>query len=314
MKALAILAVTAAAVVGAAPATTQAAAGGGASCDRACLYGYMDKYLAALRAKNPKGLPLAANVFNTENNVAMKVGDGMWNTLSSLDKYDLRLADPKTGGVGFYGAVDEAGTLSPFGVRLKIVNGKITEIETVVSRPQDAGVPFVNGHLTPKAEFAEPPGPHQDRAKLISVADGYFSTLQRNDGTLHTEFADTCNRSENGMQTTNNAAAKAKYPNMWMGCAQQFKLGIYRYDDELRARRYPLVDEERGMVMATGFIDHSGRIGTYKLTDGSTQTSSYRRPHSFYLLETFKIKAGKIARIEAVFTTVPYKMPYPAGK
>ena len=313
MKALAILGVAAAAAVGAAPMTAQSAASG-ASCDRACLYGFLDKYLAALKAKNPKGLPLAANVYNTENNVVMKVGDGMWGTLSSLSAYDLRLADPSTGGVGFYGAVDEAGTLSPFGIRLKVVGGKITEIETAVSRPQDAGVPFVNGKLTAKPEFAEPPGPKQDRAKLIAVADGYFSTLQRNDGTLHTEFADTCNRSENGMQTTNNPGAKAKYPNMAMGCAQQFKLGIYRYDDELRARRYPLVDEERGMVMATGFIDHSGRIGEYKLTDGTKAVSSYRRPHSFYLLETFKIKAGKIARIEAVFTTVPYKMPYPAGK
>ncbi|MEO6339923.1 MAG: hypothetical protein ABIO39_07805 [Caulobacteraceae bacterium] len=311
MKALAILAVAAAAVVGAAPLPAKAAA---ASCDRQCLYGFLDKYLVALKAKNPKGLPLAANVFNSENNVALKVGDGMWGTLSSLSNYDLRLADPTTGGVGFYGAVDEAGTLSPFGVRLKVAGGKITEIETVVARPQDAGVPFVNGKLTVKPEFAEiiPPGQRDSRAKLIAVADGYFNTLQRNDGTLHTEFADTCNRSENGMQTTNNPGAKAKYPNMALGCAQQFKLGIYRYDDELRARRYPLVDEERGMVMATGFIDHSGRIGEYKLTDGTKAVSSYRRPHTLYLLEAFKIKAGKIARIEAVFTTVPYKMPYPS--
>jgi len=39
---------------------------------------------------------------------------------------------------------------------------------------------------------------------MISIADGYFSTLQLNDGTLFTEFTDDCNRIENGLQTTRN--------------------------------------------------------------------------------------------------------------
>jgi hypothetical protein len=73
-----------------------------------------------------------------------------------------------------------------------------------------------------------------------------------------------------------------------------------------------LVDVERGLVFAGAFIDHSGRLGKFTLTDGKVEESRYRRPHSYYLLELFKInKEGKIRQIEAVFMSVPYHMPSP---
>jgi hypothetical protein len=91
----------------------------------------------------------------------------------------------------------------------------------------------------------------------------------------------------------------------------QFKAGNYRYDTRLRARRFPLVDEERGVVVAAGFIDHAGAIDSYKLTDGTVVKSPVRRPHSFYLFEAFKMKDNAIEQIEANFITVPYNMPSP---
>jgi hypothetical protein len=142
---------------------------------------------------------------------------------------------------------------------------------------------------------------------MISIANGYFDTLQQNDGTLFTQFDEHCNRVENGVQTTNNPAAGKISFTMTLGCAEQFELGNFRYDDRLRARRYPLVDVERGLVLAGAFMDHAGRLGSYTLTDGRHVESRYRRPHSYYMLELFKINAGgKIQQIEAVFMSVPY--------
>jgi hypothetical protein len=63
--------------------------------------------------------------------------------------------------------------------------------------------------------------------------------------------------------------------------------------------------------MAGGFIDHCGKLGDYELTDGRKVTSPIRRPHTFYLLELFKIRDGAIEQIEANFITVPYHMPSP---
>ena len=111
------------------------------------------------------------------------------------------------------------------------------------------------------------------------------------------------------MQTTNNA--DFPLPIARLGCEAQFALGWYRYDDELRARRFPLVDREQGLVLAYGFIDHSGRIGDYHLTDGTPARSPVRRPHSYYLAEAFKIVDGAIRQVEADFLTVPYRMPSP---
>ncbi|MEO7248543.1 MAG: hypothetical protein ABIW31_08830, partial [Novosphingobium sp.] len=100
-------------------------------------------------------------------------------------------------------------------------------------------------------------------------------------------------------------------PSTVLGCEEQFRLGIYLYDDALRARRFPLIDEERGLVLAFGFIDHSGKLGRYQWTDGSWHESPIRRPHSFYLGELFKIDHGMICQIEANFISVPYRMPSP---
>jgi hypothetical protein len=151
------------------------------------------------------------------------------------------------------------------------------------------------------------------RERMIAIANGYFETLELNDGTLHTEFTDDCDRVENGLQTTNNPTIE-DYPIAAMGCAEQFRLGQYIYDDRLRGRRFPLVDEEKGLVLAGGFIDHTGKVVDVTWTDGVTKTKSvFHFPHSFALLELFKVVDGKIAGVEAVFITVPYNMPSPWG-
>ena len=283
-----------------------------ADCDRACLYGVLDQYLAALTAKNPSKAPLASNVRYTENNVALKVGDGVWSTVASLGRYDFRFADPQTGGIGFYGVLTEAKTAAPYALRLEVKNKQITEIETIIARPQDSLVPFTTAEITDNPLLNEIPPPSQrtPRARMIELANGYFDTLQQNNGAIHTIFDPKCNRRENGFQTTNNPNS-AYGPIMALGCEEAFKLGYYLFDDRLRSRRFEVVDEERGLVMAAAFIDHAGIIGDYKLTDGHTITASYRRPHTWCLMETFKIRSGRIEQIEAVFTYVPYRMPSP---
>ncbi len=281
------------------------------ACDRQCLYGFLDQYLKALQAKDPSALPLAANVKFTENNVALKIGDGLWSTISGLGPYDLKFADVTAGEAGYLGVVQEAHTTSPFALRLKIKDGKIAEAETIVARPATGASPAPGlEHYVDKPVLKEmlPADQRSTRAKLIALVDGYFNTLQRNDGTLHTDFDPDCNREENALRSTNNPSNKMS-PVTGFGCADQFKLGYYRYDDRVRDRRYPLVDQERGLVFAAMFIDHSGKLGDYKLTDGRTLESPLRTPSTLCILELFKIRSGKILQIEAVMASVPYNMP-----
>lgn len=287
-------------------------------CNRACLEGLVDQYLDALVRKDPTRLPWAPGARFTENNVELEVGDGLWATISALGAYRLKVADPASGQAAFFGVVQETVDASAFALRMKIEGRRIAEVETLVVRLADMGA--LGGGVNPfaKAVFADKPvlqqslAPAERRARerMISIADGYFDTLQLNDGALFTEFDPACARVENGVQTTGNPARPLGEISA-LGCADQFKLGYYRYDDRLRARRFPLVDEERGLVLASAFIDHAGRVGRYTLTDGRVVESPLRRPHTFYLIELFKIRDGKILQIEAAFTTVPYRMPSP---
>ena len=287
-------------------------------CDRDCLYGYVDRYLQALPRHDARALPWAKHAKVTENNVALAVGDGVWGTATGLGSYRLKFADPQTGQVGVFGEMIESGDRSVFALRLKIEQGRISEAETVIVRVNDFGAlpggdnPFANPSFIDKPFMTQALAPSQrsTRQQLITVANGYFETLQLNDGTIRTAFDPACNRIENGLQTTNNPAMPLG-PLSALGCEAQFALGQYRYDDRLRDRRFPLVDEERGLVLAAGFIDHQGRLGDYTLADGSPAQSPIRRPHTFVLLELFKIVDGKIMQVEAAFITVPYNMPSP---
>jgi hypothetical protein len=295
----------------AAPARAINAAPRALTCDRACLYGVLDQYLAALSRKDPALVAWAPVVRNSENNVALPVGDGLWGTITRLGSYQLKMADPESGQVGYFGAVDENGALSPFVLRLKVEQRQVVEAETLVRRKADDANYMADPEFTDKPVLNEMLAAKDrlPRERLISIADGYFDTLQLNDGTLFTQFDEHCDRVENGVRTTNNPDIVRISPIMALGCEAQFKLGNFRYDDRLRARRYPLVDVERGLVLASGFIDHAGRLATYTLTNGKQETSRYRRPHSYYLLELFRITPqGKIRQIEAVFMTVPYRM------
>jgi hypothetical protein len=293
--------------------------GGGASssCDRACLYGFLDQYLAALLAKDPARLPWAAQVKFTENNVALHVGDGLWGTISARGADDLKAADPETGQAAYFGVVDERGNQAFFALRLKIEDGKISEVETVVDRKGYGPGPFGDpAAMKPVPILLEdvPVESRRPRARLISLANGYFSTLELNDGQLFTQFDKDCSRRENGVWTANDPNPDPKSPMSVYGkisCEAGFKLGNYRWDDRLRARRFPLVDEEKGLVLAGGFIDHAGTLESYTTTDGVTHQSPMKSPHSFCLMEMFKIRDGKIRHAEAVFITVPYRMPSP---
>jgi hypothetical protein len=280
--------------------------------DRAGLYELLDRYLRALGSRDAKAVRWADSPRTSENNVMLEVGDGLWGTIDALGDYRLRFADPATGQVGYFGTVREFAEESAYTVRLKADGaGRIREAESVVVRQSDSGIKFENPRYWEKPILNWNATRPVSRAEMIRLSNGYFDTLQLNDGTIHTRFHPDCNRVENGVQTTHNPEFAKIVPVSALGCEEQFRMGNYRYDDRLRARRFPLVDEERGLVLAFAFIDHSGRLAEYRLTDGRTVRSPVRRPHSFYIAELFKIDHGMICQIEANFITVPYNMPSP---
>ena len=283
------------------------------------LYAAAENYLAALEAQDPARLHWADHAICSENNVRLAIGDGVWNTISARRaSYDLKSADPAAGQVSWFGVIEEHGVPAIMALRLRLSAGAIAEAETIVCRKVDLSpFPGIAGYTEPRALMLAdvPLRQRRSRAEMIAVANGYFDTLEQNDGTLHAEFTEDCQRIENGVQTTNNPDAFENYPIAALGCADQFRKGHFVFDDRLRDRRFPLVDEEKGLVLAGGFIDHVGKVVDLTWTDGTPARSVFHYPHSFVLLELFKIVDGRIAGVEAVFVTVPYNMvsAWPAG-
>jgi hypothetical protein len=275
------------------------------------LYAALDRYCEALLARDHTRLAWTRDSLVTENNVALEPGDGLWGTITGLGPYDLRVADMETSQIALFTTVTETRDISGACIRIGLRGDAVAEVETIVVRQADEALVFPDPKFErkPVMEAVVPEAERVSRAEMIALADGYFATLENNDGTIRTKFHPGCDRIENGVQTTNNP--QFFVPVAGLPCEEQFRLGNYRYDDRLRGRRFPLVDEERGIVLAHGFIDHCGRLGEYELTDGTRVSSPIRRPHTFYLSEAFKIRQGAIEQIEANFITVPYHMPSP---
>jgi hypothetical protein len=285
------------------------------SCDRACLEGFVDQYLAAMVAHDPARLPKTSNVKFTENGQTLKPGDAPWGTAEGLGDYKLYFADPAAGQIGFFGTVRESGRLALLALRLKVAGGRISEIETVVARTQ-SGSPGTNSGLARFAELKDQPLFHgalaaddqHSRDELVRIANSCFEGLEQATGKL-TPFDPGCTRIENGTVTANNPDSPR--PIGKMTCGQQFDTGFSKFITAVRERRFPVVDVERGLVYALIFFDHAGTVKTVKWTDGTTMTvpPPYDAPYTFIIAELFKIRNAKITRIEAVLLPVPYGMP-----
>src|SRR5690606_7584813 len=155
-----------------------------------------------------------------------------------------------------------------------VEDGLITEIESVVNRLPDMPKTFGNPDTVyhdPVWNDILPEEQRRSRERLVAVADGYFNTVELHDGAIFTVLDDDCGRLENGVLTTSGATSIAgvgNAANIANGCEDQFKLGIYRINKRIRDRRYPLIDEKRGVIMGTGFFDHANTFDRYTLTDG----------------------------------------------
>jgi hypothetical protein len=147
---------------------------------------------------------------------------------------------------------------------------------------------------------------------MITTANMYFAGLENNDGKAVYPFADDCNRIENGMQTTNNPkiSPNAPFNAFAMSCMAQFKSGYYAVVTRIHHRRFPIVDEERGVVWGCVIFDQNGTVHTIKLTNGQTVSMGniFNRPSSLEVTEAFQISDGLIHRIEMVGSGLQYHL------
>jgi hypothetical protein len=315
------------------PATAMSTEELGITCDRACLIGVMDQYLAAMIAHNPAGVALATHVKFTENGVVLPIGTATWQTMDSLGAFKQYVADPQGHSVGFLGTIMERGHESILSVRLKLSDQVIEEAEQIVVRKRpgydlddpsgwDDRTKSESGRTYTTAGWNDTlqPGERVPRDRMIAIANSYFSAIQLGAATP-VPFAPDCYRIENGVVTSgaaatgpdgSNGVASSEFARRH--CGEQLNIkGYFVFDNEVRGRRFPVVDEEKGLVFTQVFFDHGGTARFHTDSNGNKVPMSGGGggdlPNSILINEIFWIRNGVIQHVAANIITVPYGMP-----
>jgi hypothetical protein len=232
-------------------------------CDRACLKGALDQYLNAVIKHDPAAANLFVGFRQTENAVVVRPGTGTWQTVTGLGKLQRRYLDPVTEQAAYFGIVEEGSDLAIVTVRVRVENRKVTEAEWLIARKNNPGLNGLNAAGQPSGNFfdpdqlaANPPSEkpaakevRSSREAMIAATNSYFDGITTHDGSIIMAHQG-CDRTENGNKVTGKgrapASAKAD-PNAVNDCTSN----LANINVQLvAARRYPIVDEEAGVVLA----------------------------------------------------------------
>ncbi len=176
---------------------------GAAACTRDLLKSTIDAYFRALAAHDPTSLPLADDVKFTENGEVLELGQGLWQSAGTV-KHAQSALDTETCGSATQAVVPDGGMDIPFALRIQLVDGSITEVETIAVRPGDYqafGSDFPSDTSAIIAaddavgwEQPVPADQRNTREQIASWIDKYFRIFPR--GVCN--VASGCKRLENG--------------------------------------------------------------------------------------------------------------------
>jgi hypothetical protein len=261
-----------------------------AACDRECLRGNVTQLLWALVKHDVSHLPVATTVRVTEDAVKKPLAEvGLVRTVTRLRGYRQDIIDERTGVVGADVVVEENGAPVLLVVRLKVVGGKVTEIELVATRNATEGLIFNLDNLSaPSAEMNYVPRATQlaSRENAIKAAMHYPQGLNaaKTFEAVHAPFAKDAYRFENGQVM---AGPDCKFAAGCENISTQ-SLAIFERLGDVQTRMIA-VDERMGIVwlrMAWGVREKGGD----QLT----------------VWESFKVYGGQIHAVEAFMRILPF--------
>jgi hypothetical protein len=256
-----------------------------ADCNRDWLRGFLTQYLNALVAHDPSALPLDPKVRFTEDTVERKLGEGFWKTASGIRPFRQDFLDVRQGVAAAHVVMEEAGNPVLFALRLKVAAGKITEVETQVTRGRADGALFNTDTLqaaSPAMAVVPTAAQRASREEAIRIADYYPRGLTIGSFvTVDAPFAPDAYRYENGGKMAGPGCARA-------GCENIKTQRIIAHP--ALTSRVMAVDEELGIVL---------------LWMNFGDTNSYGPGNALIVWEAFKVYGGQIHAVEAFMKVMP---------
>jgi hypothetical protein len=259
------------------------------TCDRECLRGAVTAYLYALLKHDPSRLPVSDTLRVTEDAIEKPLAKvSLLASVTRLRGFRQDILDERLGMAGADVIVEESGAPTMLVVRLKVVDQKITEIETVATRSRAEGLIFnIDGLSAPSEVMNYAPRPEQllSRDEAIKAAMHYPAGLNaaKTFAAVNAPFAPYAYRYENGQVM---AGPDCKFAPGCQNISTQ-SLEIFNRLGKV-ATRVIGVDERMGIVwlrMAWGVRESGGD----QLT----------------VWETFKVYDGQIHAVEAFMKILP---------
>ena len=269
-----------------------------AACDRACLTGFVDAYFAALLAADARAVPQAGRARITENGSEKALGETFWRSAEEI-VYRFDIANIDRGDTGTEAVIRNSdGSKTMLMLRLKVQAGAITEIETIKANQGDADRLWGPDQLTtvsPDLLLSIRESERDSYFDLIGAAESYWRAFQTNGTPRYrpARLLPDSRRYENGLQTT-GMVRNGEFVSTARGFDEGRFLGRNIWD-----RRYPVVDEERGIVLS---------IVRFGLKAGA-QSQSVATSNDRLVAEFFAIQAGYIQEIHAVLFNLPDEQP-----
>lgn len=208
------------------------------SCDRACLRQALDTYLAGVFKHDPGAARLTDDHYATQNTAAVRNGEGFWKDITGYGALQRRYFDPVNGAAAYLGLLQQNGKDVISSVRIKVEpekGNKVSEAEWFVQ--PEADPQRMLGY--PPPEGAVPESERSSRFYLISIANDYFQSGVDHDASwIPTDLR--CKDPE-----PNPMRSALRHADI---CHDNFN--IYKnITKDLALRRFPLVDEEAGVVL-----------------------------------------------------------------
>jgi hypothetical protein len=279
-------------LAGMAVAVGRTASAASDTCDRECLRSTMTTFLYALLEHDASKVPVATTVRVTEDGIEKPLASlGLLNTLTRLRGYRQDILDDRAGVAGAAVVAEEVGAPLLLVVRLKVVDQKITEVETVATRSRSDGLIFkIDGLSAPSEEMNYAPRPDQLASREDAIAAAMHYPAGLNAATtfaaVNAPFAPNAYRYENGQTMAGPDCTFAP------GCQNisTQSLAIFERLGDV-ATRVIAVDERLGVVWL--------RMAWGVRQEGGDQLTVW---------EAFKVYDGQIHAVEAFMKILPVEL------
>jgi hypothetical protein len=292
MKTLTSLCLVLLTCASAAQAASKPAAVPAPSCDRECLRSTVTGYLYALLKHDASKLPVSDKLRVTEDAIEKPLDKvSLLKSVTRLRGFRQDFLDERAGMAGADVIVEESGAPTMLVVRLKVVDRKITEIETVATRGRTEGLIFnIDGLSAPSEVMNYAPRPEQlaSRDDAIKAALHYPAGLNgaQTFAAVNAPFAPDAYRYENGQVM---AGPDCKFAPGCQNIATQ-SLAIFNRLGKV-ATRVIGVDERMGIVWL--------RMSWGVRESGGDQLTVW---------ESFKVFDGQIHAVEAFMKIMPVEL------